>query len=340
MGHRFAFGLSLAVLIASSAPAAAQQVLDLAGSSSQTAPASGAPVKFQIINRMPNKDYITAVVDRITQVDAFAPLNATKPAGPPPPCDDLLGKAKDLSSTGANAPAKETDVQNVVKSIRDGLASGTCTDSDKVKAINAELAKTTLDVSGEFTVADGHEVVLTVTRRDDSKLTWTLTVQGASRGKWLTTYGAAWAPNRDEKYFAKATGTTSQYAITAERAQGGLTPPMPVVFFTWLGRSHQDTDLAYGPTAGFGVEGGNRPTIFGGYSVTYNWNLGFVTGVAVVPELRLNGRYSPDQVVTENLAADALLVSVYRPRWFFAFTFRFGSNPFVAPTPTAPVKKP
>ena len=139
-------------------------------------------------------------------------------------------------------------------------------------------------------------------------------------------------PNKDEKYFTAGAG--DKFTITAESRRGGL-KPLPAVFFTWLPRSGQDKNLVVGPTAGFGLEGGNRPAAFGRLGFTYNWNLGFVAGVGVVPERRLTGRYTAGQVVAMDLSSDQLHSDVVEVRWMFAFTYRFGSNPFVqAPVTT------
>jgi hypothetical protein len=59
----------------------------------------------------------------------------------------------------------------------------------------------------------------------------------------------------------------------------------------------------------------------------------------IVPETRLTGRDQENDVVMENLASDALQVTVPRARFLAALTFRFGSNPFSGSTPDKPAAK-
>lgn len=330
--------LGALLLVGAAALANAQQPVefDLAGPTTQTRPTPASVVRLRVVNRMPGKDYKISIVDRVMDIDAFPPLGGAAAVAGGNTCDTLLAAAKKLSA--ADGPKNEADVAKSVSAIDASLAAGDCNTPSTQQQIQLELGKTMLDVPGTYPVSDGHELVLTVSRLEgDKTLTWTLTLQGASRGKWVTTYGMAFSPNKDEKYFAKSTGD-KQFTITAQREPGGL-KPMPAVFFTWLPRSRQDKDLVVGPTAGFGLEGGNRPAIFGGLTFTYNWNLGFVVGVGIVPETRLVGQYTPGDMVTENLADDALHTTVVRARAAFAFTFRFGSNPFTAPSSSSSGKK-
>lgn len=326
----------LIVLLAAAHPTEtrAQQTvdLDLALSNAQTLPASGADVRLRVVNRMPGKDYEIAVVDRVMETDAFV-LNAQNRAVAGSPCADLLKAAQTLqSSAPAGGPKDEADVGRRVHQIDASLAAGDCADAAVVQSIQMEVSKSRLDVPGVYRVVAGHEVVLTVTRNDAGKtLTWTLIIQGASRGKWLITYGLAFVPDKDTLYFTKAAGD-KQFTITRQSDRDEV-KPLPAVFFTWLPRSRQDRNFSCGPTAGFGLEGGSRPAAFLGLGVTFNWNLGLLMGGAIVPEKRLNGRYTEGQLVTENLSDDALHQTVASARWMAALTFRFGSNPFVDSTP-------
>jgi hypothetical protein len=61
---------------------------------------------------------------------------------------------------------------------------------------------------------------------------------------------------------------------------------------------------------------------------TYNWNINLTAGLAVIQESRLNGKYSVNQEIADNLTPDQLQKTVFRPSWFVGATFRFWSNPF------------
>lgn len=320
------------VLTPSIAWAQSPQVLDLGSGTTQTKSAPAGMFNLQILNRLPLEDYHVSVIDRIRPVDALPALEGAKAAGSSAdPCATLVTRAEALSITD-KAPKTEVAMKKEVTDIRKKLKAQTCAAQEE--QINASLSATVIDL-GDFEVPEGHELIVNVARKDgDKDLSWSLTLQGPARGLWLTTYGMAFTSDRGQKFFTKANGTSGAgaYTITAESPADRFDlKPMPSVFFTWLSRDQQDRSWAHGWTAGFGLEGGARPAIFAGYSGTFRWNLGVVVGVAAVPEIRLAGRYSSDQKVAEDLAAEALHKTTVRPRWLAAVTYRFGSNPFKAP---------
>ncbi|MEO8681615.1 MAG: hypothetical protein ABI665_21390, partial [Vicinamibacterales bacterium] len=267
---RLVVGTGVLIACAAASPALGQQAvdLDLAGSTSMTLPAPGTPVKLRVINRIPSLDYSVVVENRLIAIAALDPLEqGTKLAGSTA-CDAELSTAKKLSTS---PPKSEREVKTIADGVRANLEAGICSDSKTVQEINLALARTVLDIQGNFAVTEGHEVVLTISRKEgDKTLTWRLTVQGESRGKWLTTFGLAFVPDKDKKYFTKGTGATggAPFAIMPEQELGGF-KPMPSVFFTWIARSRQDKNWAVGPGAGFGLEGGSRPAVFAGLNVTY-----------------------------------------------------------------------
>jgi hypothetical protein len=232
-------------------------------------------------------------------------------------------------------PADEAAVGKLVGEINAARAAAGCSASDK-QLIDDLIETTTLIVDGTYQATAGHEVVLTVSRQaEKSTLSWSLTLQGKSRGAWLTTYGAAFAPDKSENFFAKATTDAAKFTITREAQSTGW-KQMPALFFTWIPSSQQDRNWSAGPTAGIGLEGNNRPSIFLGGEVTYNWNLGFVAGLSMSPEKRLNGQYTEGQTVGAAINSDGLHKTSIFPRFFFAVTLRFGSNPFKTPEASAP----
>ena len=319
------------LVVAACATVCAAQVVTLdlakqaAGSSLTVPETKPGQVSFRVINRLPEADYTYAVADRIADIPAFTAEQISKFAGPATDCASLVQKARALLTVKT-----EIGVGQEVDEIQKALSTGACTDAASLRDIQTYVARTTFDVPGTYTVGPGHEVTLTVSRDQDSKkLTWTLVVQGGDRGKWLTTYGATFVPNRDEQFFTQATATQGQFAI-ARQQRTSQVKTVPSVFFTWLPRSRQDKDWAWGPTAGLGVKN-DRPAAFVGGTLIYNWNLGFVAGAAVVQESRLNGKYretNPPQTISENLTDEQINVQGTYVRWFAGVTFRFGSNPF------------
>ncbi|MGH8235589.1 MAG: hypothetical protein ACREXP_01055 [Steroidobacteraceae bacterium] len=72
----------------------------------------------------------------------------------------------------------------------------------------------------------------------------------------------------------------------------------------------------------------DSPTVFLGYGVGWGYNVMLTAGAIMHKEKRLKGQYDANDVVSENLTADQLLDSTYKPRAYVGLAFRFGANPF------------
>jgi hypothetical protein len=170
----------------------------------------------------------------------------------------------------------------------------------------------------------GSQLIVTVTRVEKK---WTLTVSAAERGTWLTTYGVALVPNLNERaYLSKQSDSTFKVAEIGD--EGGVVP-IPSIMFHWLPTSAMLKDWSVGFTGGMGLAK-ERPAIFVGGSVAYNWNLVAFGGLAVAPHLVRRKEYAIDQILTENLNEEQLNQRQWKPSAVFGLTFRFGGNPFKA----------
>ena len=176
------------------------------------------------------------------------------------------------------------------------------------------------------TVGAGSRTSITIVR--DSKR-WEVTLSSVDRGRWQMMFGLAFAPNRDEEYFSRTEGE-GKFRVAQERSpEEGTVASLPSVFWTWLPPDQAFRVLQHGPTAGIGVSttGGLRHTaLLVGYAIRYNQNMGVVLGAALHPQKRLDGRYSPNEVVTERLTADQLTQDEIQWNWFFGGIFRFGGR--------------
>ncbi len=94
-------------------------------------------------------------------------------------------------------------------------------------------------------------------------------------------------------------------------------------------RKWETSDWGISPTGGLGFELSD-PVVFAGASVSYNTNLHFIVGAAIHKQKRLDGQYDVGQMISESLTTDQLSVTTFKPNFFFALAFRFGSNPFKA----------
>jgi hypothetical protein len=208
-------------------------------------------------------------------------------------------------------------------------------------AIGTEAIGHTEYYVGSFTQQRVEFLVVTIQRPDgDQTRTWSLTLDAGPRGKWEATYGFVFAPDDDEKYFSAATDD-GKFKVTNEQDRGGLAF-VPAVFYTWFPASRDNRSLSFGLSAGLGFDTSNPVVLLGG-SATFNRNVSLVAGAMVRKVTRLNGQYDPDHlpIVSENLTADQLQTSVFRPTYFVSLSFRFDSAPFASskdpkPEPTKP----
>jgi len=174
---------------------------------------------------------------------------------------------------------------------------------------------------------------------------------GKQEAQWLTYYGFNFAASGNEDYFSKtnAGATPATYTITRKNSTHGsafsasvyfMRLPAEDGFSDWsklFGWRHQD--VMGGVTAGVGFDFDN-PTLFLGYGVGWGYNVVLTAGLLMHKEDRLNGQYSSGQVISENLTADQLTESTYKPRAYVGVAFRFGSNPFSSKSTPAPAATP
>lgn len=251
-------------------------------------------------------------------------------------CDELAATVSALM--GAD---HERSVPALAAHVRQLLNQ--CTDQTIVKAANAALSQITRTLPAVRLRAN-QRLTVTVTRKStagEAPLTWSLVLETEPRGEWMTTWGVSFVPDDDERFFAKAIDG-GKFQITREREENGVRP-IPSVYFTWLSNRKHDSPLAISPTAGIGLKS-DAPAFFGGVAFTFNQNIGANMGVAVTGFRRLNGKYSANDQVSENLTDEQLHRRVFRPALAAAVTYRFGRNPFAqekaeppaTPAPPAP----
>ena len=170
---------------------------------------------------------------------------------------------------------------------------------------------------------------------------------GEEQAQWLTFYGFNFADSGNEDFFSKANAGSDPATFTitkkADRDDNAFSPS---VYFMRLPGGDDDqwyswrTDDSFGGiTAGLGFDLDN-PTVFLGYGWGWGYNIMLTSGVIMHKENRLNGQYHAGDVVAENLTADQLADSTYKPRLYVGVAFRFGSNPFPAKQTAAPTPQP
>jgi hypothetical protein len=339
--HSLVLAISLVASFAGAAPAA--QVLDLGrqppDASAKVSVPAGEPLSVLIRNRIPAQDYVVSTVRRAIEIPAFPAIGGVGPAGAPG-CQELQDEARKLSTQD-----DESSVANIVDGIEAALEAGLCADPDALATINLALSRTVTMVPGTWVLRGGEELVVTVTRTRQGKTKkWELVLSTGPRGKWLTTYGFATYPNRDQEFFAKSDGA-GKFVVTPETEPDTWDLKLvPSIFLTWLPSAKETSDFSFGLSGGLGVKD-DAPVVFIGGSVLYNWNLSLVAGLGLAHQWRLKGQYSEEQVLSDNLTQDQLNEKVFRPTWMAAVTFRFGSSPFGdsktgGGSPASPAPKP
>jgi hypothetical protein len=300
--------------------AAREVVIDLAaqnpGSTERRPVEPGEELVIAITNRVPTKTYDVTIERKIVTIPVLS-LPSGAPAAET--CDNLVGnfvlelqQKKDEVAVGGLVSEYRKKVSPCPANIQQQLD----------QAIRAQTVKVVPDT---YKLELGEELVVTVTRKDESKSTWITEFSTGSRGEWRTSYGFNFIPNKDETYFSKEKGA-GEFQITRDRERKKF-DFSPSVFFTWLSRQQQQKDWAIGPVAGMGFDSSN-PVIFGGISFSYNQNVQLNLGAVVHQQKRLNGRFQQDQIVKENLGSDQLQLSTYQINWFFGLSFRLDKSPF------------
>ena len=318
---------------AGSRRADARLIIDLADKDKKRSlPVNAGTYTVQLINTIPGEPYAVSVgaSTLLEQPSLLVPSSATMKGG----LQGNVLRAVDSCQRAHSAVKRlydgpEEEIPKLRRQVNAALIS--C-DKQAVKvAITSIIDQTTVAVD-DLTVTVPAEARIPVVVSSGGS-TWQLTLTSVSRGRWQTMFGWVFSPDRDEEYFAESLEDGSFTVRRRERRERSLTS-LPAVFWTWLPADQAFRAFQHGPTAGLGVTVGEtsaRPSVFGGYSLRYNQNIGVVVGVAFYSHKRLDSRYSVDQVIKENLESEQLNRGSIRPNVFFGLTLRFGSDPRTVP---------
>lgn len=317
----------MAALWLASPAMADEVVLDLASTSELVQPVTaGVPLDVMLINTVPTARYSVTIERRPVEIPAL-PVSAVKSAEAG--ADEVCKRISEVTHKLRNVEKTETGVARLASELRAALASdeASACDTDLTSTAKAALEDTRRRLSNPA-LSLGEELVVTVKRSDVTPpLTWKATFTTGPRGSWTVSYGLAFSPDDDKRFFARPDGE-KRFLITAESDRRSLAF-VPAVFFSWLPRRFEGKDLVINVAGGLGFNN-SEPAVFLGPALTWNRNVALVTGVGVRKQLRLRGRYadSGQEVVSENLNEDQLHEGTYRPGAFAALTFRFEANPF------------
>ncbi len=300
-----------------------------------------------VLNRVPTANYRIegriehdgpAIIDPLSREEQAA--LAQQPAQP----STCSSEAEAVENELRSAKTEEA-VVGIGETIASRLSRARCSEQEVEVIRRGFLSATTLRVDGTYTVSATQDLVVRIFRDQTGDIKAKefpeirFETPDKTVGKWIALYGVNYIESDDESFFAQANPSTDPqtYTITeqADRSGSEFSPSIYFMFIreaphsNWLMNLISWNSDGYfgGVTAGIGFDF-DSPTAFLGYGVGFGHNIMLNAGVAMRKVDRLNGRYEPDQVITENLSDDQLTEETYEPGLFLGLSFRFGSNPF------------
>lgn len=278
--------------------------------------------KFRVLNKVPSKYCSTSVeieeipTPALTLPDALkAPADGDgleafglRAIPESEKCDERIERAfKSVESP--------TDVRAAIAQLRD--EPGPCGQAEIQSWIERET-QIFLDNGGPgWSVRKGQKIVVTAKCGDTER---TMSFTTGLKGRWDPTYGFTFVPNEDEIFFSKTGDTDGTFVITEENDNEELDFAPSILF------QYRQPGKKGGWLAGLGHDLDNV-MLFGGYGWSYKENITFAVGAVVHEQDRLDGRFSPDDVLKEQLGTDQLLESTFDANVFFGISFRFDRDP-------------
>ena len=301
-------------------------------------------ISLTLLNKIPELDY---AVNTSTELRTIPPLDGDTVPAAASTAARLLERVKSIGAKSPSCPAKykfdsllskltsstlmEKDVPAgkkvaavFVESIANEDKDACATQIDYATKWNKSTTKTVTLPAAPF----GADTTIYVSRTagDQSTKTWEYKITTGSSGEWRTSYGFALLNNKDRLYSAR-TGTTGLINIQRSNAGNDNLDVIPALFISWFDASHATESWDWGFNGGFGLDFTN-PTVLAGLDISIHQNLFFNFGVAANKQKRLKSQYIEGQTLTATVQDSDLVEEKYAPTYYFAVTYRFGSNPF------------
>jgi hypothetical protein len=213
----------------------------------------------------------------------------------------------------------------------------TCENDIQVNTAKSIVSKYTFFQPYKFTLSLSEDLTITVIRRNENDSEdykkWVFNFKTRDRGKFLVTYGFAFAPKvwEPSKYYTKELAADS-FCITKQTAPGKLEFTfLPTIFFNWLPSYQANRTFSWSLTGGIGANTDNFAVLAGG-SVMYNQTIGLSLGITFYNQKRLLGQYSENDIVKTNLTDDQLYQTIIGMNGYIAIIFRLSESPFKKPS--------
>ncbi|HEX5473481.1 MAG TPA: hypothetical protein VFX12_02370 [Vicinamibacterales bacterium] len=332
MNHRVILCAVAAAM--SAASIVSGQVLDLAGPAMQTYQVAPGMVNGAIVvNRVPGEEYTLLVALETRDIPAIPVSTKISTSGMlaigPGTCDtapvdawlETLDKAVDekgVSTTIASLAA-----------LRRKLTPACWSEAEPAVARAVAATRQPIDLSG-YRLRGNQQLVVTVTRASTTgpMKVWKCVLTAPDAGHWVTTWGFGFTSDRDDHFSLRAEANSTYRIVRDRRPRWSDAKFVPAVFVQWLPTDRASREISFSwLTAGVGISK-SAPAVMLGVAVTRRENLSLVVGGAMTRARRLDGAFSPDEVIKEKLADDELYVDTYRPGLFLSLAIRFAASPF------------
>lgn len=252
-----------------------------------------------------------------------------------PNCPDLAEAIEEfMSLTDSKDQWLEKKVRDKIINLQELIDK--CKDQNDIDRLNKNLVQDIINKSRKTfkinqRLNQGEQLIIKL-RRDDK--VWTFVFKYPS-GKWLIYYGLCFVSKRlrgYDQYFLRESEEDSQggFLLIKEPEPKLLDLEyIPTIFFTWMPLNRMSKSISHGFSGGLGTDM-KSPTVFIGYSVVINHNIGINFGILFHKQYQLKPKYSETEpmIVNSILSFEDLHRSVYRPNVCIGISFRFGSNPF------------
>lgn len=263
--------------------------------------------------------------------DRNAPPAGAAALVPPPECGALKAATDALrtaASEGAVAALRDT-----VTVRRSAAAAAGCTgpveEADLVVGRTSRLFDTHLIIeAGSFATVTAFRIEADGTSKQVARKVFDAGEIGSINSHMLL----GGLPNRDQRWFSKATATENEFIVTREVDRDSY-DPLAALLLTF--QPAQDTHgwtqliafkrgaLSGSFAVGLGTET-DQPVYLAGYALNFTPRFGVAAGVAGFNQKRLKGIYKGDGTdkLSENLTPDQLMDDTFSTGFWFGITLR------------------
>ena len=322
------FLLCVLLALGTSAPSLAADhesiELDLATCGTRTFEvSSGTKVTVELTNRL-FVAYQVEILRTFALPDLSPPENGSQLQSDSESCQYLLDSVQEIRES-----TNEADLAAVLSRARGEIDTADPRCRRQIRALRHAIDATN-ETLGTYRLRGGDVLTVKVRRpAGDGEKTCEATISTEPSGRWLTSYGFTFVPNRNDEFFTRSLGEDKfEIAeISNDRSTLEDLDFVPSFFYSYLPRRYQDRDWSPGITFGLGFDQ-SSPAVFVGGSLDYRRFASLIAGVVVHEQQTLDGRYTLGQELTMALNEDDLHDESYGLNFFIGVSFRFNGNPF------------